>query len=402
MRSRSLLSSLLLAVVASLAPARGHAQDVPGHVWVPNYSAGQERARIKSGALPTTKLQRANGKGDRTILDTRGAETRLETELQTNVDLADVPKVEASLAELVNDKAKAEALLGKGYEVVRVEKEPRNMADPYYDTADLKIAKSGGSLRIRIMNGVAVVNFKPPTAERFTNGVAHRIEAGIPVTLDGSGNLSEATIKFLENPRLKDNPLREWNKFYPGVKLRSVLANQVLALSQKRAIFEVLHEGVKVNELTVDKVTSTLKVTGAQKEFGSFEGEGDHLNLVPTQAQLNHAQGTSWKGPHRGVDSLNEALAGNQATRKPGELGADASPDVAQVHHVANTLMTRFGGMAKPAGMNKYVRSLIAHGLVTEKEVVEGQARYRIGLTRQMNRAPRVRAPQAPGGPRGR
>jgi hypothetical protein len=95
------------------------------------------------------------------------------------------------------------------------------------------------------------------------------------------------------------------------------------------------------------------------------------------------------RGAHRGIDSLNEALAGNPATRTEGEIGSDASPDVKQVHHVANSFLKLFGGKARPAGLNKYVRALIAHGKITEKEVLEGQAKYRAQLLGQLQRGSR-------------
>ena len=415
---RSLLSALArpLVALALLVPFYAHAeQGVPQQVWAPSYKGATLRQRLKEGVLPTTQMQR-QGKPPKTVIDTRGAETRLETELQTDVDIQDLPKLEAAINELVKSDAKAEALLGKGYKVVKLERKPRDMADPYFDTKDLRVAKSGGSLRIRIMNGVAVVNFKPPTADRFKNGVAHRVEAGIPVVLDAQGKLNEKTIAFLMNPRRMDNPLREWSKFYPDVDLRSVLKNQVVAIKQKRAAYEIHHNGVKVNELTVDHVSSTLTVKGQpakQSEFGSFEGEGDHLNLVPTAQQLARMQAAQaaagqqkqfyWRGAHHGIDSLNEALAGNPATRPQGEIGQDASPDVKQVHHVANSFLKLFGGKARPAGLNKYVRALIAHGMITQKEVLEGQAKYRAQLLAQLPKAsaaPAKGAAQAAARPR--
>jgi hypothetical protein len=394
MTPRHALARVLFALIATALSVPVQAQEIPGHIWVPPYSAKQERDRIKSGALPTTQMQRAGGKPPKTILDTRGTETRLETELQSTVEIPDVPEIEKMLDAFTRDKKLTAETFGKGYEMVRVEKEPRKMADPYFDSKGFDLALSGGSLRIRIMNGIAVVNFKPPTAVRFKNGVAHRIEAGVPVTLDKEGRLSEATIKFLLNPRLLDNPLREWKKFYPNVDLRQVLTSRpVVEIKQKRAIYEVMKDGTKVNELSADMVYATLVKTQSEKSFGSLEGEGDHLNLVPTKQQLAHAASRSWKGPHRGTDTWNEALAGSAANRPADQIGKDASPDVAQVHMVADTLLRLAGGKARPAGLNKYVRALIAHGVFTEEHVVARQTAYREALVKRLGgaRAPRPR-----------
>ena len=239
------------------------------------------------------------------------AQSRLETELQATIELSRLSEARTLVDKLVRSQKASEKVFGKGHRVVQLNKKPRTVADLYLDTADGKLAEVGASLRIRIENGIAQVNFKPPGGQRFKSGMAHRVENGIAIRVGNDGKLTESTVAFLENTRLRDNPLRELPRLFPGLQARDFLQLQ-LEIRQKRGIYEVqkLEGGlwVKAGEITLDKVNAREPGGGKRTSFGRVELEGEHLALQLTQKQIAKQKSAKWKGPHRASDTRNPAF----------------------------------------------------------------------------------------------
>ena len=278
------------------------------------------------------------------------SQSRLEAELKADIPLRRLPEARRMMDGLVANQSDAEGVFGKNYRVVKTNKAPRDVWDSYLDSKDGSLAKEGASLRIRVENGVAQLNFKPPGGNRFANGVVHRTETGITVKLGADGKLSPKQLAFFENTRLVDNPLREFSKLFPGKKLRTFLRKQ-LEVHQTRDIYEIqVKEGeawVKAGEVTLDKVTgrdpANHKTTA---KFGTVEFEGEHLGLQLTAAQQQALANSTWDRPHNSSDTHNPAF--------------NDSPDVKNIHRMAEGLSAFL--KVKPSSGSKYSLARAALG----------------------------------------
>ena len=306
----SAIRNAVFVLVSVLLASEVYAGDPPPLVWRHTISDRLEKSRIQQyGVGPYADAQ-----------------SRLETELQATIPLTELAKAKKKVDRLVRSPAAAAKVFGKGYRVVRLNKTPRRVADIYMDTPDGKLASVGASLRIRIENGIAQVNFKPPGGQRFPSGMAHRIENGIAIQFDKGKKMSARTVAFLENTRLRDNPLRELPRLFPGMKARDFLIPQ-LQIKQKRAIYEVqkLEGGawVTAGEITIDKVNSTKPGgKGKRVSFGRVELEGEHLSLQLTQNQKARLKAAKkWKGPHKASDTRNPAFTKSKDVKNIDRMG---------------------------------------------------------------------------------
>ena len=323
------LGGWLLLGSAGLAAAGNKAM-----VYIHNYSA-QERMDLLPGGQNVFDLNVETMSSGRVITKT-DAESRFEAELQGRArdeahHLANIAKMDA----LAADPSAAQKLLGAGYGVVKANKPPRNVWDIYLDTPDGKLAGSNASLRIRIENGFATLNYKPGTRVDFDNGMVHRIEYGIklgPNAFNDDFVPSEGLLKFLAMER-PDNPLREIMKQYPGVKLRDFF-HLSAALKQVRAMYDVQLNGTKHGEFSVDKVSyadptglkqSTLPTLTPKGTFFRVEMEGEHVGSNPTAQQL----AASAVAPHDAKDTL--------------DPDNDNNPDIIELHRLADIFSTHLG-----------------------------------------------------------
>jgi hypothetical protein len=300
------------------------------------------------------------------------AQSRLETELQANIPLRRLPQARRMMDGLVKSQKQAEQVFGQGYRVMRLNKKPRDVWDLYLDSADGKLAQSGASLRIRIENGIAQINFKPPGGQRFPSGMAYRTENGINIQVGNNGRISSANLAFFENTRLRDNPLREIPRLFPGMKARDFL-NLQLEVKQQRAIYEVQKaEGqswVKAGEITLDRVVGREPGKGgAQVSFGRVELEGEHLALQLTAAQQQAQAASPWQGPHTARDTTNPAFT--------------ESSDVKNINRMAEALAKFL--KVTPAGKSKYGES---RELLAKKGVTFGNKRSLVQALRGQNQA---------------
>ncbi|MBT8494914.1 MAG: CYTH domain-containing protein, partial [Deltaproteobacteria bacterium] len=297
MNSKLFKNGIRSALFAALVMTGGTAlaDSAPPLVWMHDINDRVEKQRIqKYGVGPYAD-----------------ATSRLETELQASIDLKKLPAARKLMAKVVKDNRAAARVFGKGHRVVQLSKAPRDVWDMYVDTKDGKLAAKGASLRIRIENGIAKINFKPPGAQRFSDGMAIRVESGINIRQLKNGKLDARLIKFLENTRLRDNPLREIPKLFPGMKARNFF-NLQLEIKQKRNIYEVQQkqgsQWVKVSEVTLDNVVARDPAKKHSVNFGRVELEGEHLSLQLSANQQAALNGSTWRGPHKSSDTTNKAF----------------------------------------------------------------------------------------------
>jgi len=277
------------------------------------------------------------------------SDSRLETELQAAIPLNRLQAARDLMAKMVVDPAKAdrtaegERVLGKDHRIINLNLKPRDVWDMYLDTPDGKLAAAGASLRIRIENGIAKINFKPPGAQRFSDGMAIRVETGIKIKQLEGGKLPAKLVSFLENTRLIDNPLREIPKLFPGMKARDFF-NLQLEIKQQRNVYEVQQmqggQWVRIGEGTIDDVTARDPSGKHVTRFGRVEFEGDHLSAQLSAAQQAALANSTWKGPHRSSDTTNKAFT--------------ESDDVKHIRNLAARISTYLD--VKPAGMSKYAQ----------------------------------------------
>ncbi len=300
-----LFATLAVALVAPAARADGKAP--PPMVWRHDISDPVEKARIaKYGVGPYADAQ-----------------TRLETELRTDIELARLPEAKAAMDRLVGDGALAAKVFGKNHRVVAMAKKPRKVWDLYLDTTDGQLAASGASLRIRIENGTAQINYKPPTGNYFDDGMKIGMEAGITLQADKkTGKLPKSTIDFFKNSRLIDNPLREIQKQFPDLELEDFFFLQ-LENKQDRQMYAVEEldgagQWVKKSEISVDLVVGRdPKNRRTQVRYGRVELEGDHVSAGQLNARQQAAlAGSDWKGPHRATDTRDARFAGSDEVTK--------------------------------------------------------------------------------------
>ncbi len=383
--SRVLRKLISLALCLSLAGVSwsASADDPDPHplsVWRHSPSASVQRGRTRDFGLD----------------EFPDATTRNETELQASIDLERLPVAVERMEALRTDSIAAARVFGAGYRVVRLNKLPRDVWDQYLDTEDGLLASIGASLRLRTENGTTQINFKPPGGVRYTNGMAHRVEAGITVPaaqLRGT-RPTQRLLRFLRNTRLRDNPLRE----LAAITGRSVdeFFNPQVDARQERHIYEVqrFEQGswVKVSEVTLDRVvTRDPSHPDVEEVFGRVEAEGEHVTtvLTPTQrAALMRARGVR---PHSARDAANAQHANSE--------------DVQNIHRIADALSGYLE--VQSAGESKYAqarstlaRSLAARGRTTAlvRRPV-GSPAYRVpGVRRSGPRLPRL--PVARGAPR--
>lgn len=300
------------------------------------------------------------------------AQTRLETELRTDIDLARLPEAKAAMDRLVADPAAAAKLFGKNHRVVAMAKRPRKVWDLYLDTTDGRLAASGASLRIRIENGTAQINYKPPTGNYFSDGMKIGMEAGITLQADKTGKLPQQTIDFFKNTRLVDNPLREMKKQFPDLNLEDFFFLQ-LENKQDRQMYAVEQldgagQWVKKSEISVDLVVGRdPRNRRTQVRYGRVELEGDHVSAGQLNARQQAAlAGSDWKGPHKANDTKDPRFA--------------ASDEVTRIRGYGVALQSYLG--VKAAKGSKYVRSrelLAAKGVRFDrgKLMVKGLRRTR-------------------------
>ena len=357
---RLLFATLAVAALAPDARADGNG---PPMVWRHDISDRVEKGRIKKyGVGPYADAQ-----------------TRLETELRTDIDLARLPQAKAAMDRLVGDAALAQKVFGKNHRVLAMAKKPRKVWDLYLDTTDGQLAASGASLRIRIENGTAQINYKPPTGNYFDDGMKIGMEAGITLQADKrTGKLPKTTIDFFKNSRLVDNPLREIQKQFPDLKLEDFFFLQ-LENKQDRQMYEVQEldgsgQWVKKSEISVDLVVGRdPRSRKTQVRYGRVELEGDHVSAGQLNARQQAAlSGSDWKGPHKATDTSDPRFA--------------ASDEVTKIRGYGVALQKYLG--VKAAKGSKYVRSrelLAKKGVRFDRGKLMVKGLYR---TRPKNGAP--------------
>jgi hypothetical protein len=332
------LGGWLLCSAAGIANAGSKAM-----VYIHNYSQ-QERMDLLPGGKNVFDLNTETMGGSGRLILKTDAESRFEAELQGRAKdeqhhQANIAKMDA----LAANPAGAEALLGKGYAIEKANKPPRNVWDIYLDTTDGKLAGSNASLRIRIENGFATLNYKPHTRVDYDNGMVHRIEYGIKLganAFDDNFKPSAGLLKFLAMNRA-DNPLRELLQHYPGAKLEDFF-NVSAALKQVRSMYDVKLTGTKHGEFSVDKVGfadpaglkhSQLATLVPAGFFYRVEMEGDHVGANPTAAQM----AASAVAPHDAKDTV--------------DPDNDNNKDIIELHRLADIFTTHLG--TTPAGSAK-------------------------------------------------
>lgn len=275
---------------------------------------------------------------------------------------------------------------GKGHELIRVKETGAmgawEVADLYVDDDAGTLARSKAAIRIRVANGVAMLNFKPPTRLRFDNGVAHGVENGFDVrgvTMRTDGDkmvvdISDDALRFLaSNSGL--NPLRELPRIYPdmfprtGPKGRATAADKEVwranlkklftprvAIKQDRVKYEILEHGVKMNEITLDRVIAKNAQKLSAKEFVDYraEAEGDHVTLAMLQGlQANPNARGGRTIMHPAVITHHPSITRFTESGRPTIEGVGAQ-EIPQIHAVAETLQ-RILPKLTPAGVSKYV-----------------------------------------------
>ena len=344
------------------------------------------------------------------------AESRLEAELQAKfadekswsdaIDIMDGIAVTTDDHQAVTGGAKATAdykarqaraakLFGKGHQLIRIKetgaKGAWEVADLYVDDDEGTLANSKAAIRIRNANGVAMLNFKPPTRLRFDNGVAHGVEngfdvRGVTITKDGDKmvvDISDDALRFLtSNSGL--NPLRELARIYPDkfpktgkggkptaadkqvwrTNLKKLFTPRV-AIEQDRVKYEILEHGVKMNEITLDRVYAKNAQKLSAKPFVDYraEAEGDHVTLAMLQGlQATPRAGSGKKSiMHPAIITHHPSITRFTESGRPTIEGVGAQ-EIPQIHRVAETLQRILPNLT-PAGMSKYVGASAALGL---------------------------------------
>ena len=314
-------------------------------VYIHNFSPAETQAVMQGGKnvfdLHTEKLP-----SGREILKA-DAETRFEAELQGSLrDLAHHDMTVAKLDALSKDPKLAAKLLGKGYTIVKLNKPPRNVWDDYRDTKDGLLAGSNASLRIRTENGFAALNYKPGTRVDHTNGMTHRIEAGIKIKALQNGKPSAGQLQFFGDSKLDYNPMREFGAQYPGRTVGEAFEPSV-DINQKRTMYEIQKDGTRHAEVSVDIVH--YRDPADHSKSGTLyrvEMEGDHLNANPTAAQIAN----SAAAPHTAKDTL--------------DPDNDKNPDIIELHRLDDILISHLdvkaSGMAKVTEARKLLGKPIA------------------------------------------
>lgn len=366
-RTRTVVVELLFATLSVALLARDARADGAGPpmVWRHDISDRVEKSRVaKYGVGPYADAQ-----------------TRLETELRTDIDLARLPEAKAAMDRLVADPGAAAKVFGANHRVVAMAKRPRKVWDLYLDTTDGRLAASGASLRIRIENGTAQINYKPPTGNYFSDGMKIGMEAGITLQADKrTGKLPQTTIDFFKNTRLIDNPLREMKKQFPDLNLEDFFFLQ-LENKQDRQMYAVEEldgagQWVKKSEISVDLVVGRdPRNRATQVRYGRVELEGDHVSAGQLNARQQAAlAGSDWKGPHKANDTRDARFAG--------------SDEVTKIRGYGVALQGYLG--VKAAKGSKYVRSrelLSAKGVRFDRGKLMVKGLYR---TRAKNKPVRV------------
>ena len=328
---RLLAATLALAFVSTAAgvASAGSAADeeVVGMVWRHSISKRTEKSRIKKyGVGPFADGQ-----------------SRLETELRAAISLKRLGEARAMMDGLAANQAAAEKVFGKGTRVLKMAKKPRKVWDIYLDTVDGKQAANNAALRIRIENGTAQLNYKPPGGVFLPEGLKIGVENGITLNADPvTGQLPETVVAFFKNTRLVDNPLREIRKQFPGLQIEDFFFEQ-LQVKQNRTMYEVQElqsDGAwqKKSEVSVDRVNARDPSNTFRTVYGRVELEGDHVSAGALSAsQLAVASNR----PHRARDAKNK--------------GFQASADVLKIRGYVAAL-TKFLGVT-PVTDSKYVHS---------------------------------------------
>lgn len=343
------------------------------------------------------------------------AESRLEAELQGSfadekawsdaIDIMDGIAVKTEDHQAVSGGAKASAdyrarqaraakTFGKGNELVRIKetgvKGAWEVADLYVDDDEGTLERTGAAIRIRKANGVAMLNFKPPTRLRFDNGVAHGVEngfdvAGISITEKGDKievEISDKALGFLTSKSTL-NPLREISQIYPGKFPRTGKGGKMtasdraqwketlkklftprVAIKQDRVKYQILEHGVTMNEITLDRVVAKNAQNLKAKEFVDYraEAEGDHVTLqMLTGLQANPKARASKAIMHPAAITWHPSITRVTQSGKLTTEGVGA-PEIPQIHHVAETLQ-RILPRLTPAGISKYVGAARALGI---------------------------------------
>jgi hypothetical protein len=376
---RLLAATLAMAFVSTAAADVARAgsaadEEVVGMVWRHSITTRTEKSRIKKyGVGP-----QADG------------QSRLETELRAAIPLKRLPEARAMMDNLSANGAAAEAVFGKNTRVMKLHMRPRKVWDIYLDTTDGKLAKNNAALRIRIENGTAQLNYKPPGGVFLPEGLKIGVENGITLNADPvTGQLPASVVAFFNHNRLVDNPLREIRKQFPGLQIEDFFFEQ-LQVKQNRQIYEVQElqqdgSWQKKSEVSVDRVMARDPGNKFRTVYGRVELEGDHVAAgALSSSQLAAASNR----PHRSRDAQNKSF--------------NASADVLKIRGYVAAL-TKFLKVT-PVTDSKYVHSrarLAAKGATfnTGRHMIKGYSertasrRARTARTARTARAPR-RAPR--------
>jgi hypothetical protein len=364
-----LAASLVAPTVASAQPTQAPAQTAPVKTNTPLDPIQTTPAPVRfapdvappitkqDGAAPTLVWRHAiTDRVEKSRIKQYGVgpyadgQGRLETEDRGNLPLDQVDNARAAMDKLAADPKATEKVFGPGTRLTGVSKPPRKVLDIYLDTTDGQLAKKFASLRIRIENGIAQVNYKPPGGLYFKDGMKVGLESGLTVAADQkTGKLPAALGKYFLNTRLVDNPLGEIMKQFPGLKATDFMFVQ-LEVSQNRKIYDLeeLEGGqyVKKAEMTVDKVTAYDPSNHKNfVEYGRAEIEGDHVSAGALSASQQMAIANStFKGPLRAKHQQHPGFA--------------YSPDVTKVRAFSNAFASYLGtyGFVKNQ-RSKYVTS---------------------------------------------
>lgn len=302
---RRIRQALVAALVFTFVPTAavdaqaGSDDDIVDMVWRHSISKRVRVSRVKKyGVGPIG----ANGiKAD--------GQSRLETELRAAISLRRLPQARARMDALAANPAEAAKVFGANTRVQKLQMRPRKVWDIYLDTPDGQLAANNAALRIRIENGTAQVNYKPPGGKFLPEGLKVGVENGITLNADpATGQLPESVVAFFKNTRLVDNPLREIRKQFPGMQIEDFFFEQ-LQVKQNRQIYVIQEfnpdSGAwqKKSEISVDRVMARDPSNTFRTVFGRVELEGDHVaagNLTPSQ------QARMQNRPHRARDAHNK------------------------------------------------------------------------------------------------
>lgn len=379
--------------------------DAPNQVNAPSWNGAEKRSAVAHGQGGTLKS-----------FTYPFAESRLEAELQGSfadekawkdaIDIMDGIAVTTQDHQAVSGGTKATAdykarqiraakTFGKGNELVRIKETGVHgaweVADLYVDDDAATLARTGAAIRIRKANGVAMLNFKPPTRLRFENGVAHGVENGFDVagiTISEKNDKIEVDIDdkalgFLTSKSTL-NPLRELHQIYPDMFPRTGKGGKMtaadrgvwktnlkklftprVAIKQDRVKYEILEHGVKMNEITLDRVVAKNAQKLSAKEFVDYraEAEGDHVTLqMLAGMQANPTAKASKAIMHPAAITWHPSITRVTQSGKLTTEGVGA-PEIPQIHFVAETLQKILPRLT-PAGVSKYVGAARFLGIV--------------------------------------